>query len=397
MNLPDFDNNEYREVDNDEIETNEIATIKNEVGPYIGYTKVDDVKDDDELAEEAKDKLMKIACGVLAGLIIICSSALLYHYINNNKEKKVSKEAIEDYQERQNEEINKIIAEMEKRKEEKKRTNINIDNDATNKESIAEENSVIEENNVENDYDINYSGAEEFYQHIVSIRDNHSDFAESFQSVDDVKNLVDFIYMFNPLYKNMNITSSIRSQEEFAGIIGEYYRSCVKYGIDAELYLIFDKDSLAYEVVEESESLANDLKNGKGDDYTIANRYYRFMGENLVDGRTWIDRKTKNAPLIDLLRDQFEEYRYVGNMLEARTYQKNDSLAMPKIEIAHPYQDEVETEVFYDYLTCPDWGIDNVVSKSEEKTETDLVHLEDGHALFQMVDESFKEVLGRSR
>ena len=141
------------------------------------------------------------------------------------------------------------------------------------------------------------------------------------------------------------------------------------------------------------------LKNGSGNDYTIANQYYTWLGKNLCDRRTAITQNMKNAPLIDLLREQYEAYRLKGNMLEARKYQKNDSLDIDPIEIYYAYQFPSDADVtsMNNSFSCPDWGIDNVVSKYEETTETKLVERIDNREIYNTVTESFETVLNKGK
>ncbi|MBR1417319.1 MAG: hypothetical protein IJ572_05880 [Bacilli bacterium] len=252
------------------------------------------------------------------------------------------------------------------------------------------------ENNEFTFKEVDYSNVATFYNHIIENRNKYGSFAESFQSEEDVKNFINFVYNFDELYAYND--STIRSQEDYDAIIRDYYKSCVRHDVLGQLHLLFKDDTLAQKKLQEAEELAYDLKNGSGKDYTIANKYYTWFGVNLCDGRTNIDRNTKNAPLIDGLREQYEQYRYSGNMLNARKYQKNDSLPIEGINMYYSEElpEGMEVVEVQNSYSCPDWGIDNIVSKSEEDTETRLVKKENGIDLFKEVDDAFDLVLGTS-
>ncbi len=243
--------------------------------------------------------------------------------------------------------------------------------------------------------DIDYSNVEAFYNQIVEYRSKYGTFAESFQSTSDVMNLVNFYYLFDETYE---VETPINSQAQFDEIIRDYYKSCASHGVDANLNILFKQDSVIQRKIKESEDLANNLKNGSGKDYTISNEYYTWFGVNLVDKRTAIMETIKYAPLIDGLREQYEQYRYVGNMLNARKYQKNDSLPIEKTDIYYGYkfEDGVNVTEIHNSFSCPD-GIDNFVSKPENKEETKWIISEDGSVPFERVDYNFEYILNKRR
>ena len=242
---------------------------------------------------------------------------------------------------------------------------------------------------------IDYSNANTFYNHIIENRSKYGTFAESFQTIDDVNNFINFTCKFNEMFINADTSSTINSQETYDKIIQDYYKSCVSHDVKGQLNLLFNNDNIAMNKMSEAEELTYNLKNGKGKDYTIANNYYTWILVNFIDERTMIDKNQKNAPLIDALREQFEQYRYSGNMLNARKYQKNDSLPVATKHVY--YADEAPSGVqiteIQNSFTCPDWGVDNVFSKYEENTEKKLVIKYNGDGTFQEIDDAFKNVL----
>lgn len=280
-------------------------------------------------------------------------------------------------------------------------------------DSISEDNIVETNQDEQNEInitirDVDYSNVEAFYNHIIENRNKYGSFAESFQTQDDIKNFINFLYKFDQLYGGADTYSTIDSQEMYDRIIQDYYNSCVTHDVKGELNLLYSHNKLAQDKIAEAENLTYDLKNGKGNDYTIANRYYTFILENFIDGRTMVDINQNNAPFIDALREQYEYYRHsehlqqylnTGNMLNARKYQKNDSLPVDSIHIY--YADEapegVEVTEIENSLTCPDWGVDNIFSKYEEDTETKLYIKRDNQGVYEKVDEAFTNVLNKGK
>lgn len=171
------------------------------------------------------------------------------------------------------------------------------------------------------DYD---TVAQGFYNQIQSYRNQYGSFADEFTSVNDVKEFIIFVNQF----KNPNMKSSINSLETFESMLQSYYNSCAVYGIDPNLSELFEGYSFAQNKLAEAEDLAANLKNGKGDDYSIANKYYKWMGENLYMVSDINISMKENAPLVVTLRNQFAAYRLTGNMLNARKYQKTYDLGL---------------------------------------------------------------------
>ena len=335
--------------------------------------KVVEVEEDEKLAKKGSKIIAGIGITTLAIAIIFVISAYSISE-KNNKSNNKDKDPIKEYS------ITSDIVDTIDKSEKKVKT----------KEVDFNQTEII--NNV------TYTNINKFYRHIVENRYIYGDFAEVFQSEDDVRNFVNFIYLFNDL-NNKDISSSINSKEEFDEIVSEYYKSCIKNDIKGELNILFENQPVYKNKLAESEELAYDLKNGKGDDYTIANKYYTWFGENLCDDRTAIDSIPTNAPLIEALRWQYEEYRNSGNMLDARKYQKNDSLPISSYEIyyAEPNPEDVEVIEIQNSFSCPDWGIDNVVSPTEEDTETKLVIKENGERLFLRVEETFNSITSKQK
>jgi len=338
--------------------------------------KVEKIEDDfdHELIKKAKQKVL-ISASVLAAIIILAS----IKFSSNNKETVVvNNENLESLVQDDN-----LIVQEET-------------NQTAIEENIEEE-TVEEESSNYTGKEIDYSNVSDFYNDIVENRKNYGTFAESFQSEEDVKNLINFIYLFDSLYIEEETT--ISSQEEYDEIISDYYKSYASHGLEPKLNLIFKNDSYAQKKIAEAEKLAFDLKNGQGNDYTIANNYYTWFGINLCTRDNSIYQTQNNAPLIDALREQFDEYRYVGNMLEARQYQKNNVLDIPTVDVYYSqlYSDEnIIVEETPNAFACPD-AIDNMVSKSEEVTESKWFNQADDTDMFQGVNDKFKVVLSKGK
>ena len=346
------------------------------------YQKVIDVQENKEVAKKGNAAIIFLLTSTLAATIIIVSCL-------GAKSKRNIDDSLN---------VNKI----------NNTTNISSDINNSNEDTMNEiadqseniEDEVTEDNNSNfGEKEIDYSNVSTFYNHISENRARFGNFAESFQSEEDVKNFIDFLYKFDALYDYTDTTSTINSQDYYDKIIQDYYSSCVKHDVKGQLNLLFNNNKLAKEKVAEAEELAYDLKNGKGTDYTIANKYYTWFLVNLIDDRTKVDYTSNNAPFIDGLREQFEQYRYSGNMLEARKYQKNDSLPVKSIDIY--YADEapegVEITEIENSLTCPDWGVDNIISKYEEDEEVKLYIKKDGQGSFYRVDEQFEMILNKGK
>ena len=368
--------------------------------------KVNEVEDGKDEADKGNVKLIIIPAAVMATIIIIGSTLIKTKINDKNITSSAIENTIEQSFENQNNNYNdRIIAtnNNENYNQEQVIPGPALAPVETSKNDIQyeqEETNTIVETEDKSDIagpEIDYSNVSSFYAEIAANRQKYGKFAESFQSEEDVINLINFFCKFDSRYKYSNTDTTITSQEQFDEIIRDYYKSCVAKNVPANLSSIFKKDSI-YEVkLKESETFANDLKNGKGKDYTIANKYYTWFLVNLCDDRTALAQTHKNAPLIDALREQYEEYRNVGNMLAARKYQKNDSLPVENIDIYYRYVYPEGVKEVQNSFSCPDWGVDNVVSKTEEKTETKLVKHLDDSTLFQIVDEAFDDVLESSR
>lgn len=357
----------------------------------IEYVEVVEVEDADENTKyNAKSVLFLLTAGLLATVIIV---ATLAH--DNKFNDKLVRYAYDDeivyndpsYNEQEDNTINNSVT---------------TNNTTTSNTDTKDSNTQTGENNITKEtikHEIDYSNVETFYNHIIANRNKYGKFAESFKSEEDVKNYINFLYKFDEMYDDIDTTTTIDSQEKYDSIVQDYYKSCVSHDIKGELNLLYSNNKLAQQKIAEAEALAYDLKNGKGKDYTIANRYYTWFLVNLIDGRTMVDRTTNNAPFIDALREQFEQYRYSGNMLNARKYQKNDSLPVDSVHLYYADEASENTEVIeiQNSLTCPDWGVDNVISKYEEDEETRLLIKRDNQRTFQTVDDEFKIVLNKGK
>ena len=356
----------------------------------VEYVEVIDQKEDNETAEKGNRAIIfLLSCGLLATVIL---AGTAYYISKNNKDYineldnsiSITTEA-NNYTDNNNQDIEEP-------------TIPNVEDNTNTVEETSEETTVEDIDNNE-EREIDYSNVSTFYNHISENRAKYGSFADSFQSEEDVKNFINFLYKFNELYDYTDTTTPINSQEMYDKIIQDYYSSCVKHDVKGELNLLYSNNKLAQTKIAEAETLAYDLKNGKGKDYTIANNYYTWFLVNLIDDRTKVNRTTDNAPFIDALREQFEQYRYSGNMLNARKYQKNDSLPVESVYIY--YADEapegVEITEIQNSLTCPDWGVDNIISKYEEDEEKKLYIKRDGVGTFHTVDEQFEMVLNKGK
>ena len=207
--------------------------------------------------------------------------------------------------------------------------NIVINNALEEDKHIAEYNANAQVNN-EIDYnyvDDNYETiAENFYNSILRYRNTYGDaFANAITSKNDV---IEIIYFINE-FKDPNIKSTINSKEVFESLINSYYNSCAIYGVEPNMSILFSNYQYGQSKLSEAEKLAANLKNGKNNDYTISNEYYKWYITNLSNISGDINLSLKeNAPLVDILIEQFKNYRMVGNMLAARQNQKTFDLGI---------------------------------------------------------------------
>ncbi len=333
----------------------------------INSLKVTSYEEDKKTADKARNQVNLIPLATVIGIILVVSSCSIKE-LNKSKNKNTQ-------------EIPVIVMDDE------------INNNISNKN--IKDNTISENKYEVKKYEVDYSNVTSFFNHIIENRNKYGTFAESFQNENDVKNLVNFINSFNELYSDIDLETTIKTQDEFDEIISDYYKSCVEHDIKGQMHILYPSDSKANTLLNESEELAFNLKNGTDKDYTIANEYYTWMLKNVIDGRTNINQESKNAPLIETLRWQYENYRYSGNMLNARKYQKNDSLPVDGVDIYYSYKNYYEGEYVetQNSFTCPDWGVDNIMSPTEEITETKLVIEEEGQRLFKQVEEIFSNKL----
>ena len=352
------------------------------------FNLVIDAAKEEEAARKARNSLIGLTTSALA--LMIVTGTILY---NNHVEK-----IVEEASAYENSVDNKITYKDNSTENSNSIVDEDINETEVTNNDIDQENYVTTQNNGDfsfGDKEIDYSNVDSFFNEIVENRGKYGNFAESFQSKEDVINLINFFYLFDETYE---VESSINSQELFDQMIKDYYSSCVKHDIEPKLNTLFKADSLMAKKFREMEALAYDLKNGSGTDYTISNNYYTWYGVNLVDKRTAIPENMKYAPYIRALRVSFEEYRYVGNMLNARKYQKNDSLPIEKTDVyySHQYNDGTEVNEIHNSFSCPD-GIDNFVSIPENIEETKWILSDDGSLPFEKVDYYFDYILNKRR
>ena len=328
------------------------------------FNKVISNEENIEVAEEQRKVIIGMKCTIAAIIIIIGT------YLGNSCSNKVV--------DTKSNNINHEDSNIENQSEAKVASSIEED-----VENVVNTNEIIEISF--DDKEIDYSTVDTFMNQITEYRNKYGEFAESFKSPEDVKEFIKFVYSFNSLY---SVDSKISSQEEFDNIVSDYYNSCVKYGEDANLSLLFPEQNYIQKKLKESEALANDLKNGKGTDYEISKKYYTWMGLALMYGPTEITSMNENNVYIEILIRQYFAYRNVGNMLSTRKNLKNDSLSIPGIEVYYGYKPKNESEIIEinNSFSCPD-GIDNFITETEHE----------GANNFQTVDNSFEYVTKKLR
>ena len=185
------------------------------VDEHTKYNKVVKSEENKEVAKKGNGAIIFTSACVLAAVIIVGSSlASTNKKEDNKKDNKVKNEFSISTDLSSNTDV------MQK---------VEIDNTSN------EVNEEVQDVNIDNTREIDYSNVSTFYNHIVENRNKYGSFAESFQSEEDVKNFVNFLYKFNELYNNMDINSTIDSQEMYDKIIQDYYGSCVKHDIKGEL------------------------------------------------------------------------------------------------------------------------------------------------------------------
>lgn len=247
------------------------------------------------------------------------------------------------------------------------------------------------------DEELDYSNVDTFFNQIVEYRNKYGEFAESFQSKEDVINFVNFLNMFDETKKG--IESSIDSQAMFDEIITDYYKSCVAHDVEPNLSCLIPDGTYMRSVMEEGEKLSYNLKNFNGSkDYASANDLYNYIVKNFLNTKTAIPQSNKYVPCIDWAREQYEQYRNTANMINARKYQKNHTLEADGIDLYYGYngQDIIDNGGTYEIkengLYCPD-AVDNLFSKSENIEETKWISSYDGTVPFQKVNEGFEDIL----
>ena len=248
------------------------------------------------------------------------------------------------------------------------------------------------------DEELDYSNVDTFYNQIVEYRSKYGEFAECFQTKEDVINFVNFINMFDETKKG--IESSIDSQAMFDEIIADYYKSCVAHDIEPNLSCLIPEGYMRT-VMEEGEKLSYNTKYFNGPkDYESANALYNYIIKNFLNPKEAIPQYNKYDPYIDWAREQYEQYRNTGNLINARKYQKNHTLEGAGIDLPDGYngQDIIDNGGTYEIepngLYCPD-AVDNLFSKSENIEETKWISSYDGTVPFEKVNEGFKDILGK--
>ncbi len=330
----------------------------------------------EETARKARKRIIAISTTTLA-VVIMLGAIVYYDYL-----KKAIAE--DDFVYESNQDSITTIAVND---EEVQKTNVEVSEDSNTVDTNSNYNFGGKE--------VDYSNVESFFNKIVENRNKFGSFAESFQSEEDVRNLVNFFFLFDETYV---VETTINSQAMFDEIISDYYKSCVAHDIQPELNTLFKADSLIAKKFKESEALVYNLKNGKGNDYTISNQYYMWLEDNLVNKETAIPEIMKYSPLIDAQREMYQQYKEVGNMNAARRNQKNDYYKVEQRDVYydHNYGDGVQVNMENHSFSCPD-GIDNYVSKTENVEEKKWILSEDGSVPFENVNYYFNYVLNNGK
>lgn len=324
--------------------------------------------------KELKKSAIRIGIGVL---LLLCATGYYYKSTHTDKNKEENESSSID---------NTIVSE---------------ESNVTVLPTIEEEiTSTIETTNTTAEFDfsdeeLDYTNVETFFNQIVEYRNKYGEFAESFQSKEDVINFVNFLNMFDETKKG--IESSIDSQAMFDEIIDDYYKSCVAHDVEPNLSCLIPDGTYMRSVMEEGEKLSYNLKNFNGSkDYESANDLYNYIVKNFLG--TAIPQYNKYVVYIDWAREQYEQYRNTGNMINARKYQKNHTLEADGIDLYYGYngQDIIDNGGTYEIkengLYCPD-AVDNLFSKSENIEETKWISSYDGTVPFQKVNEGFEDIL----
>ena len=357
------------------------------------FERVTDQMEDSEYAEKKRKAKMGITTSALAVIILLGAYAYSSHVNKLINSETVSNGNVD------NTDLTVGIVETEE--------DNNIVEETTNDENIIEDNNsseiiedVVTDSTSNSDYyfnykDIDYSNVDSFINEITEYRNKYGSFAESFQTREDVINFVNFFYLFD---ETRNAESSISSQAQFDEILSDYYKSCVIHDIKPNIGSLFSSDSIIGKKFSESETLVFNLKNGKGTDYTISNQYYMWLEDNLVNKETAIPEIMKYSPLIDALREMYQQYREVGNMNAARRNQKNDYYKVEQRDVYydHNYGEGVEVTMENHSFSCPD-GIDNYVSKTENVEEKKWIISDDGSVPFGTVNYYFEYVLNNRK
>jgi hypothetical protein len=170
---------------------------------------------------------------------------------------------------------------------------------------------------------IDYSNADQFYNDLVSSGLNNEC---EFQTVNDVKEYINFLCCFDCNYTDIKIPEGINSREDFERITNSYYSACIKNNIKPELNLLFNNYNYMGNIISNVETKANNLKNAKSSDYIEANEYYSELASELTTTKGINSEKYANIPGIETIILISENYNHVGNAYQARKNEKTINL-----------------------------------------------------------------------
>lgn len=204
--------------------------------------------------------------------------------------------------------------------------------------------------------DNNYDNAKKLYQDIMTIRNDHPDFANAITSEQDVINIVNWLNLFNTKFAiSDSDLKQIPNYDEVKAMLKSYYTDCVKYGITPEINILCN-DADVKNAIKRSEDIASNMTANKS--YDDENAYYIELIKTWIIQQNEINLGDKKQETYAVVIDaQYEVYRYDADMLNARKYQKNNVL-----------------DINSDYnLTCPD-GVDDTLV-GDEKGSTSMFEL----------------------
>ena len=191
----------------------------------------------------------------------------------------------------------------------------------------AETTSATETSNEISTMQINYTGANTFYNDINNLRNtNKLLFTNVFQTEEDVKDYVNFICYFDSNY-DVTKPTTINSLNDFLAITDNYYEECAQYNIKPELNTLLNNNTYMQNKVQSIENLANNLQATSGNDYTIANEYYSELANDLCTTSGINTSNIVNCPGCEIIISVCKNYNHIGNAYQARQNEKTVNLS----------------------------------------------------------------------